>query len=282
MKVSKDIILNLTKDGNFEVKGSPDSQKLFAYDEFRKESNNRLVKPTYDAMKEASKNDDEEAEIAAVETYVRNSKIHRSELIDFTEQEIGTSIALYGTALRWTGDHEVNRLEKLVQAFAREFPDLDMTGKMLAKVDRYKKVAIGVQAADIKGKDLEGNPIALYDHLGKYTLIDFWASWCSPCILQIPDLQHVYADFQDKGFQIFSYSVDRSEQKWIDAANKYEMPWIHASDTKGWQSQVAADYNVTFVPFNFLLDENGKIIAKNLHHKTLYNFLSELMDENAE
>ena len=273
----KSITLDLMPDGNFEVRGSKDTEKLLAYDQFRKESNLKLVRPTYDAMKAASKIEDQQAEIAAVEAYVHNSKLHRKELIDFTEKEIGNSIALYGTVLRWTGDDEVNRLEKLVENFAYKYPDLPMTEKMIAKVHRFKKVAIGAQVEDIKGMDLNGNPITLYDHLGKYTLIDFWASWCSPCILQIPDLQKVHSEFHDKGFEIFSYSVDRSEKKWIEAAKKYDMPWLHASDVQGWQSQVAADYNVTFVPFNFLLDEEGNIIAKNLHHKTLYNFLSELM-----
>ena len=153
-----------------------------------------------------------------------------------------------------------------------------MTAKMQDKVDRYKRVAIGANVTDIIGQDLSGNSIKLSDHLGKYTLIDFWASWCRPCILQIPDLQKAYTAFNQNGFEIFSFSVDRSETKWVEAAGKYSMPWVHASDIKGWQSQVAADYNVTFVPFNFLLDQDGKIIAKNLHHKTLYKYLSQLFE----
>ena len=228
-------------------------------------------------MRAASKKEDQEAEIAAVEAYVKNNKLHRKELIDFTEEYIGTSLALYGTTLRWTGDDVVERLDKLVKDFAKAHPELPMTQKMRDKVDRYRKVAIGVKAADIKGKDLNGNDITLYENLGEYTLIDFWASWCGPCILQIPDLQKVYSVFHDKGFEIFSYSVDRSESKWIEAAKKYDMPWLHASDISGWQSEVASNYNVTFVPFNFLLDKNGKIVAKNLHHKTLYNYLHELL-----
>ncbi len=268
----------LDEKKEFAVDGSSDTKKLMAYDFFRKQSNLKWVRPTYQAMSAASKSGDQEAEIAAVEAYVKNSKIHRKELIDFSEKEIGNSIALFGTALRWTGDDEISRLEILVNNFARKYPDLPMTKSMQEKVNRYKKVAIGAHAANIVGQDLSGSAIELNKQLGKYTLIDFWASWCRPCILQIPDLQKSYAEFSSKGFEIFSFSVDRSESKWIEAAGKYDMPWVHASDVKGWQSQVAADYNVTFVPFNLLLDQEGKIIAKNLHHKTLYNFLNELFE----
>jgi len=274
----KEIRIEAYKDKPVKIEGSVDSQKLLAYEAFRKESGNRLISPTYQAMSEAAKKNDQQGEIAAVEAYVHSSQLHRKELIDFIQKEIGTSIALYYTSLRWTGDDEVSRLEKLVSAFAAKYPNLPMTQAMNAKVERFKKIAIGVKAADLQGQTPDGKSVTLYQSLGKYTLIDFWASWCRPCLLQIPDLQKVYADFHGKGFEIFSFSVDRDESKWINSIASYEMAWIHASDIKGWQSEGAKAYNVTFVPFNFLVDETGKIIAKNLHHKTLYKKLTELFN----
>ena len=113
--------------GKASVKGSIDSEKLLAYDNFRLESNTRVVKPTYDAMRAASKENDHEAEIEAVQNYAHASEAHRVELLDFTEKEIGTSIALFGSMLRWTGDEEVGRLVKLVQAFKAVHPNLKMT-----------------------------------------------------------------------------------------------------------------------------------------------------------
>ncbi len=264
--------------GHVNIKGSPDSEKLLAYDIFRLESNARLVKPTYAAMQAASKADDHEAEITAVENYAHASEAHRVELLDFTSEEIGSSIALYGSMLRWTGDEEIARLDKLVEAFKKVHPDLKMTKVMEDKVDRFRSVAVGSITPMIELPDSSGQTLTLSDIKGKYTLIDFWASWCGPCLLQIPDLKESYAAFHDKGFEIVGVSVDNNAKRWKKSINKYDMAWPQISDLKGWGSEAAADYNVTFIPFNVLIDSEGKIIAKNLHSKALKKKLSELLD----
>ena len=267
------------RNGTVEIKGSPDSEKLLAYDEFRAESNARLIRPTYDAMRAAGEyNENPAEEIKAVEAYVKASKEHRKELIDFTEKNIGTSVALFGTVLRWTGDDEVGRLEKLANDFAAVRPNLKMTKVMADKVARYKKVAIGVKVPNISENDSSGVVVNLYDAKGKVTLIDFWASWCGPCLRQVPDLLDAYNMYQEKGFEIFGVSVDSKKDKWKASIKKYDMPWPNVSDLKGWGSTAAADYNVTFIPFNVLLDEEGNIIAKNLHSKELQGKLAELLN----
>ncbi len=268
------------RNGQVEIKGSEDSKKLLGYDKFRAESNKRLIKPAYAAMREAAKvaGDNPEEEIKAVEAYVEASKAHRKELIDYTEKHIGTSVALFGTVLRWTGDDEVDRLDKLVTAFKAAHPDLKMTRVMEDKVARYKKVAVGAIAPAIAENDTAGNVLSLADAKGKVTLIDFWASWCGPCLRQIPDLKDAYASYHEKGFEIFGVSVDTKAEKWKSSIEKYGMDWPNVSNLKGWGSEAAASYNVTFVPFNVLIDGDGKIIAKNLHSKSLQGKLAELLD----
>lgn len=267
------------RGGSLMIKGSPASEKLLAYDAFRSESNTRLIRPTYDAMRAAGETNTNPAEeIKAVEAYVKASNEHRKELIDFTETEIGTSIALYGTVLRWTGDEEVSRLESLVNAFEDKHPNLSMTKAMKDKVTRYKRTAIGATAPIISEVDSSGNILNLYDAKGEVTLIDFWASWCGPCLRQVPDLLDAYDKYHDKGFEIYGVSVDSKEKSWKSAIAKYAMPWPNVSDLKGWGSKTAADYNATFVPYNLLLDSDGKIIAKNLHSKELQVKLDELLN----
>lgn len=275
----KEIILNVAgeRNGKVEIIGSPDSELLQDYEAFRKESNSRLIQPAYAAMRAATKAGDQAGEVAAVEAYAHASEEHRTELIDFTEKNIGTSVALFGTMLRWTGDDNVSKLDKLVTDFKAIHPDLKMTAVMEDKVIRYKKVAIGAQAPAIEQADSSGNILSLEAAKGKYTLIDFWASWCGPCLLQVPDLHEAYDAYHEKGFEIYSVSVDRKGDKWKAAIDKYNMKWPNVSDLKGWESSAAKDYNATFVPFNLLIDGEGKIIAKNLHSKSLQGKLESLL-----
>ena len=276
-----DILLDVEgkSKGSVSIKGSPDSEKLQAYDAFRQESNGRLVKPTYTAMRAASKTEDTMAEIAAVEAYAEASEQHRVELLDFTEEHIGTSLALYGSVLRWTGDDETERLDGLVTAFEAVHPELRITQVMRDKVERFKKVAVGAITPAIHLPDTTGQMVKLEEIMGEYTLLDFWASWCGPCLLQIPDLHAAYDTYHDKGFEIIGVSVDKSGDRWKKSIDKYEMTWPQLSDLKGWASEAAADYNVTFIPFNMLIDAEGRIIAKNLHSKALQKQLSELLDK---
>ena len=275
----KNIIVNVEgkRNGWVEIRGSEDSEILLGYDRFRLESNDRLIDPPYARMREARKAGNIEAEVEAVMEYVTNSKIHRKELLDYTDENVGTSIALYGTVLRWTGDDEVDRLDRLVSAFEEVNPDLDMTVQMREKVERFKMVAVGAKAPPISGQDESGNDVTLEESLGAYTLIDFWASWCGPCISQVPDLKEAYEGFRDKGFEIVSVSVDHNRDKWLKSIENLDLDWKHISDIKGWESDLAKAYNVTFIPFNFLLDKDGVIIHKNLHSKTLQSTLAGLI-----
>jgi len=276
-KGQNDIQLNIegTKGGFVRIEGSSDSEILQGYETFRKESVARLVHPTYATMREAK--GDTKAEVAAVQAYGHASKEHRKELIDYALKNMGTSVALYGTMLRWTGDEEVANLEKLVGDFKAEHPEMPMTEMMENKLNRYKSVALGVIAPEIILPDSTGKTLNINDLKGKYTLIDFWASWCGPCLLQVPDLKEAYDDYHEKGFEIIGVSVDKKGKRWKNTIQKYEMNWPHLSDLKGWESKAARDYNVTFIPFNLLLDEEGRIIAKNLHSAELQEKLAELL-----
>lgn len=275
----KNVQIMLDQAGEVKVFGSPSTDKLLAYDAFRRASLARLITPSYTAMREAKAAGDVASEVAAVAAYVNNSELHRKELLDFTAREIGTSPALFGTMLRWTGDDEVSRLDQLVSAFAAAHPNWAMTKVMQEKVDRYRKVAIGAIAPPLSaaGPD-QITTVDLHENLGTVTLIDFWASWCGPCISQLPDLQAVHHEFADQGFNIFGLSVDNQADKWLAALEQHDMPWLHASDLKGWQSPQAAAYNVTFVPFNVLLDAEGRIVAKNLHAKELHDQVAALLE----
>ena len=110
---------------------------------------------------------------------------------------------------------------------------------------------------------MDGNPQGLYATLGKYTLVDFWASWCGPCRVESPKLVETYNTYREKGLTILSVSLDKSDASWRKAIENDKLNWNHVSHLKRWEDPIAAQYGVTSIPQLFLLDEKGKVVAKD-------------------
>ena len=141
-----------------------------------------------------------------------------------------------------------------------------------------QSVGIGSEAPEIKLQDPDGNTIALSSLRGKYVLLDFWAAWCAPCRRENPNLVRAYAKYKDKGFEIFQVSLDRTKEDWVGAIQADNLTWTHVSDLKYWSSPVAKLYYINSIPASFLLDPQGKIVAKNLRGPSLEEKLKELLD----
>jgi len=124
----------------------------------------------------------------------------------------------------------------------------------------------------------DGEPIALSSLRGNVVLIDFWASWCGPCRMENPNVVKTYDKYKDKGFTIYSVSLDQDLNKWKQAIKADNLSWPnHVSDLKGWQSEAAAKYKVNSIPATFLLDKDGKIIDQNLRGAQLEQKLQEIL-----
>ncbi|WP_164108705.1 MULTISPECIES: peroxiredoxin family protein [Sphingobacterium] len=153
-------------------------------------------------------------------------------------------------------------------------------GKELAKaLDIANRLAVGKEAPDFSQPDLEGKPVKLSDFRGQYVLLDFWASWCGPCRADNPNLVKAYQQYKDKNFTILALSLDRPGKKedWVKAIEKDGLPWHHVSDLSGWQNEVVGLYGIQAIPQNFLIDPQGKIVAKNLHGDQLGKLLGKLL-----
>lgn len=139
---------------------------------------------------------------------------------------------------------------------------------------------IGKIAPDFSAPTPNGEMLSLNDIKGKATIIDFWASWCRPCRVENPNVVKVYEKYHDKGLEIISVSLDKNGQKnrWLKAIEDDNLQWHHVSNLKFWNEPVAKMYNVSSIPATFILDENGKIVAKKLRGKALENKIAELLD----
>lgn len=160
----------------------------------------------------------------------------------------------------------------------------DLQNKYL-KSQASGKVRVGAPAPDIDLPGLDGKNRKLSDLKGNVVLLDFWASWCGPCRKANPHVVEVYHKYKEKGFDVFSVSLDgldsrtkkrydtqekiaaamkKSEDRWAQAIKKDNLTWDnHVSDLKKWESQAAAMYGVRSIPKTFLIDKEGNIAAIN-------------------
>lgn len=149
--------------------------------------------------------------------------------------------------------------------------------KMGEMISSMSKTSIGVAAPDFTQNDQEGKPVSLSSLRGQYVLVDFWASWCQPCRQENPNIVNAYNAFKDKGFTIIGVSLDQDTAAWKKAIIDDKLTWTHVSDLKYWENAAAKIYGIRSIPASFLLDKEGKIIAKDLRGEALAAKLAELM-----
>ncbi len=153
-------------------------------------------------------------------------------------------------------------------------------GKQLETFIAENKIgAVGTQSLDFSQPDTSGTPVSLSSFRGKYVLIDFWASWCGPCREENPNVVETFQKFKDKNYTVLGVSLDRPGQKskWLQAIHEDKLTWTHVSDLQFWNSSAAQLYKVKGIPQNFLVDPNGKIIARNLRGPALEAKLCEVL-----
>lgn len=164
--------------------------------------------------------------------------------------------------------------DAITDQYKSKYPKV--VAKVSAQAATLRTFATGVEAPLFAGPDPEGETISLESLRGKVVLLDFWASWCGPCRRENPNVVKLYEKYKEKGFEILGVSLDKTRDRWVKAIADDNLTWLHISDLKGWQSEYGRLYGVSSIPQTVLLDEEGKIIARNLRGPALEQKLADI------
>lgn len=200
---------------------------------------------------------------------------HKGEKTDEVSEVLLTKASFY---LQVLGDTE--KALPLLRALKTDFPDTKLGHEadgLLAGLERQVEIQkrdrnlIGTQFSDFAEKDTTGQPLSVSRFKGKVVLLDFWATWCQPCLQEMPNVIETYQKYHAQGFEVIGVSLDDEGDREMLAkfTQKYEMPWPQFFDGKGWKNKLAVQYEVSSIPRSYLIDGTGKIIGMNVRGEQL-------------
>jgi peroxiredoxin len=264
-------------NGKSRMTGSPVNDAYQAFNDKYDELTVNLVKLNAE-LKENPKN--KEIEKAFNNEYIRFEKSFRAlsvaTIVKNLDNPLG--VRLFQTTM---SSMENKDIEAILAKAGPEFLSSPMVKMVVAQLAASKKVSIGCKYSDLTMSKPDGTVVSLSEYIGKgsYVMIDFWASWCSPCIEELPKILACYKKYHQKGFEIVGVSLDENATSWKAAIKNYHMSWPQMSDLASWKSQAVSVYSFSGIPYMVLIDPNGVIIANDLRGDVLNKKLAELLDK---
>ncbi len=285
---SKDISIDVDlgkKDDFYEVKGSPATSQL-------KDLVNVFGKKNFEVGRMLSdldslKHNGAPDTVVLAQTMKENSAVQ--DMNTYLKQFINTNNnpTICVLALTWASRSlSPAEFTSAMNDLVRKYPDNALLASMkqaydqqVADADRRKQESswLGKQAPDLALPDANGNMLSLASFKGKYLLVDFWASWCAPCRAENPNLVRAYHNFKGRNFAILGVSLDNDKDAWEQAVLADSLSWTQISDLQKWESKAVSTFHFNGIPYNILIDPQGKIIAESLRGPDLENKLAEVL-----
>ncbi|MEY2410391.1 MAG: hypothetical protein QOF48_3061 [Verrucomicrobiota bacterium] len=199
---------------------------------------------------------------------------HKGEKTDDVAQIVLMKAILYLNVMDQT-----DKGMALIRQLKTDYPETKQgkgADEMIARIEAAeegKKIQStlmpGSKFPDFAEKDLEGKPLSIAGYKGKVVLVDFWATWCGPCVRELPNVLATYEKYHADGFDVVGISLDSEEKKLKDFIEAKKMPWRQYFDGKGWENKLGAKYGVKSIPATYLIDPSGNIIATGLRGEEL-------------
>lgn len=151
-----------------------------------------------------------------------------------------------------------------------------------ARVKNDQLLVVGESVSNFSLLNAEGEEISLFNLLdeNEFVFVDFWATWCAPCVAEFAPLKDLYSSYNEQGLEIVSISIDQDRDAWLQVSEEQELPWHNLAELEGWTGDVIIAYGANFIPKGFLINSDGQIVLKDVSSVDLEKFLSQKYDES--
>ncbi len=259
------------------VKGTAQNDLLQTYQD-DKNAFNKRTEAYYKSHKDSLKTPEQKAAFDK-----EMDKLNKEEVtIDkkFATEHVNTLVGTHVFTNSFYG-YSLSEKEAVVSLMNADTKKIKRIQEIISDIDVEKKVAVGQKFIDIKLPSIAGGELALSDFVGEtdFVLVDFWASWCGPCMEFLPELQAFYAKHKGTQFEIFGVSLDDNKEAWTAAVSAHKIEWKLVSDLKGWKCEGSRAYAVNSIPATVLIDKKGQIVGKNLSISEMEKFLTKKEDK---
>lgn len=271
------IFYDFDDENSLKIEGSEDSKNMQQIESLMTDYQEKLNELN-DAYFEAMSKRDQDA-IKDIQNKAMLIETSHSEKVKETLEGMNGSFATMAGISLLNLKNDFLFVDQMVSDLNQKYPDTKMIQVMANQLDEMRALSIGQIAPEISLPDPDGNMVNLSDLRGKYVLIDFWAAWCRPCRQENPNVVKLYNEYNDKGFEVFGVSLDRTKDAWVKAIEEDELTWTHVSDLKYFNSAAAALYQINAIPATYMVDPEGRIIAKDLRGVNLENKLKEIFNQ---
>lgn len=268
-----DISIDLTSG---KVGGTPMNEKLNEYISAQNTADQQL-EALYKQYKQLKSQGAAEEKTKALEAEMEKiEKQQTQQTLDFckaNQDNLLPAYAIAGSYYNYSYE-ELKALCDSKHAYALH----PMMNRPKLQLESLAKRQPGIKYTDLSMKDMNDNPAKLSQWVGKgqYVLVDFWASWCGPCRIEMPNVKKAYEKYHGKGFEVVGVSFDNSPAAWRKGVKDLKMAWPQISDLKGWQCAANAAYGINSIPSNVLVDPQGIIVASDLRGEALQKKLAEI------